>query len=131
MQGKTLKIVFPAETFDFISKVSKKMMNTPITQPMGDGTFMPIPDPRTGKPVPMSKTGKVEEFTHFAIVQALFTVIMSNPTDSTFIEERMKIQKVIQDYGNFIEAFIGGDKKDVGTKRTSTSTTTTTTVTRK
>lgn len=113
MQGKTLKIVFPAETFEFISKLAKKMTKTQAKQPLPDGTFMPINDPSTGQPMMMSKTGKVEEFIHYAVLQSLLIVIMSDAKDTAFLEERMKLQNILNSYGNFIQDFIGSEHRDI------------------
>lgn len=93
------------------------MSKTQAKQPLPDGTFMPLNDPATGKPMLMSKTGKVEEFIHYAVLQSLLIVIMSDPKDTTFLEERMKLQGILNSYGNFIQDFIGSEHKDiVGTR---------------
>ncbi len=58
--------VFPQEVYEFLERLCQKMQTVPITQSMSN---VEIPDPVTGRPVPMYRTEKVNEFMHAATIQ--------------------------------------------------------------
>ncbi len=61
-----IDVVFPQEVYEFLERLCQKMQTVLITQSMSN---VDIPDPVTGRPVPMYRTEKVNEFTNAVIIQ--------------------------------------------------------------
>ena len=97
---------------DCCKDLCKKMAVTPLINPM---TQQYATDPETGKQLTMSKTGTFEEFVHVSILQGFIPLISNNPA---FAAEAMKVQKILNIYGEFIQKTLGSQQKNASQKKT-------------
>lgn len=113
MQGIKKEIVFPKQVYDFLKDLCKKMAVTPLINPM---TGQYAEDPQTKKQLTMSKTGTFEEFVHVSILQGFIPLISNNPA---FAAEQLKMQEILQVYGEFIQKTLGPGPNQNATQKKS------------
>lgn len=103
-QGKKINIVFPIELYDFIRGITEKLKVTPMRDPKNPQNSLLD---EKGNIVYMSKSGKVEEFIHASIIQAVISLAMSNPSflPNPATPPQVQIVGFLDQYGKYIDTY--------------------------
>lgn len=96
-------MIFPNDVYNFLKSITTKMSQLPMRHPLNPQMFV---SDESGNVVYMSRTGKVEEFIHTAIIQTIPQLIMSNPSllpqDVNQVPPQVQLLQFMEMYGNYV-----------------------------
>lgn len=120
-------MIFPLDVYNWLKQLTDKMAQTPMRHPMNPSMFV---QDESGQVVTMSRSGKVEELIHSAIIQTIPQIIRINPNflpqDVNQVNPQIQLLQFMEMYGNFVSKFFAPKVEGSGVSNQNNRPTTTT-----